>query len=157
MCMAAPSHTFQHGLKSKDSYSVCVLLPVLVSSKPLARSSSRLAICLWVWFGFGRGTMLGLHTELIVQYDFITSIAVVFWDYFPFSGYCLCFFYLSTIICAVSGTASFQCAQLTVRFRSRCMSSLSSCSHKFAWICWILVQYHNPSSLLAFPQCLKTG
>ena len=39
----APSETFQHGFKNKDSYSVCIL-PVLVSSKPLARSSSLLSL-----------------------------------------------------------------------------------------------------------------
>lgn len=52
-----PSQTFQHGLKNKHSHSVCIL-PVLVSSKPVARSSSLLSLLyvqgllslVWLWW-----------------------------------------------------------------------------------------------------------
>lgn len=78
------SPTFQKGLKNKNSNSMCsssfslikIIGQVQFTSQP--PGYSRPVKSVWVWFGFGHSKVLGLHLELIVQYDFVTATAIFF-------------------------------------------------------------------------------
>lgn len=111
----APSQTFQRGLKNKDSRSVCIL-PVLVSSKPVAKSSSILGLLyvqgllslVWLWSQRGAGTSRLIDCP-IWFHNFCSCCFLR--SSFPLSSYCLCFFCLNTgkFLCCIQVCFIWEC------------------------------------------------